>query len=118
MAVAEVISAWLPAFLAPIILYFARDFAIHRGWLNPPHAPKSVEDSFRTLTKEIQYLNKNIDGLRKENVAAAAVASEGAQNIVERLNELGEAHQRDGGALIHQRVPRSPVPSAAAHLDG
>jgi hypothetical protein len=39
MAVADLILAWLLPFIAPIILYFARQYAIHKGWLNKPSNP-------------------------------------------------------------------------------
>jgi hypothetical protein len=69
MAVADLISAWIVPFIAPIIL-------------------------------------ASVDRLND------------IKEILDRLKDLSEARERDGGVLIYQRVPTPRVLSAAVHLDG
>ena len=119
MAVADLVSAWLLPFIAPIILYFARQYAIHRGWLNMPSNPSDDIDRqtlevLSAILEALRGIDGNISGHREELV-------DGLNDIrgsLDRLKELSEAHERDGGMLIYQRVPTPHVSSAAVHLDG
>lgn len=119
MAVADLVSAWLLPFIAPIILYFARQYAIHKGWLNAPSNPsddidRRTLDVLNAVLKALRGIDGNISGHREELVDSLNDTKES----LDRLKELSEARERDGGMLIYQRVPTPHVPSAAVHLDG
>ncbi len=118
MAVADLISAWLLPFIAPIALYFARDWAIRKGWLK---ADNPLNDTgHRTLvaieavTSALNRIDRNISGFREES----ADSHNGIKECLERLKELGEARERHGGMLIYQRIPTPHVPRAAVSPDG
>jgi hypothetical protein len=119
MAVEDLVSAWLLPFIAPIILYFARQYAIHKGWLNEPSNPSADIDrqTLKVLSAVLEALHGidgNISGHREELVASL----NDIKGSLDRLKELSEAHRKYGGMLIYQRVPTPHVSSAAVHLDG
>ncbi len=119
MAVADLIAAWLLPFIAPIILYFARQYAIRKGWLSAPsNPPNDIDcqtlDALNAVLDALRGIDRNISRHRQESVASL----NGIKESLDRLTELSEAREMDGGMLIHQRVPTPHVPSAAVHLDG
>jgi hypothetical protein len=119
MAVADLIPVWLAPLIAPIILYFARQFAIHKGWLKPPSNPpddidRQALDVLKAVLEVLRGIDRNISEHREESVESL----NDIKGSLDRLKELSEARERDGGMLIYQRVPTPHVPSAAAHLDG
>ena len=119
MAVADLISVWLAPFIAPIFLYFARQYAIHKGWLNAPSNPsddidRQTVDVLKAALEVLRDIDRNIGEHREEFVESL----NDIKGSLDRLKELSEARERDGGMLIYQRVPTPHIPSAAAHLDG
>jgi hypothetical protein len=118
MAVANLISVWLAPFIAPIFLYFARQYAIHKGRLNAPSNPsddidRQTLDVLKAVLEVLRGIDRNISEHREEFVESI----NDIKGILDRLKELSEARERDGGMLIYQHVPTPHVPSAAAHLD-
>lgn len=91
MAVADLVSAWLLPFIAPIILYFAKYYAIRKGWW--PRPPLTSHDSDRELLDVLKNVLAN-------NVRHSDASDTNLNAIKENLQiliQLGEAHQRDGG---------------------
>ncbi len=116
MAVADLVSAWLLPFIALIILYFARQYAIHQRWLNAPSNPsddidRRTLDVLNDVLETLRSIDGNISGHREEFVDSFNDIKES----LDRLKELSEARERDGGMLIYQRVPTPRVPSAAVY---
>ena len=122
MAIADTIGVWLPAFIAPVVLYYARKVAIHKGWMgeSPPPPPptdnvnQQILDVLRDVHGMLGEINVNISEHRQVSVETFGHI----QARLDRLTELGEARERDSEMLIYQRVPNSHVSSAAAHLNG
>jgi hypothetical protein len=111
MAVADSIAAWLLPFIAPIILYFDRQCAIRMEWLSEPSNPSDATehqtvDALVDVLEALQGINRNISGHREESVASL----NGIKGSLDRLKELSEARERDGGMLIYQRIPTPHVP--------
>ncbi|KAF4637142.1 hypothetical protein G7Y89_g952 [Cudoniella acicularis] len=119
MAVADLISAWLLPFIAPIILYFARQYAIHKGWLNAPSNPSNnIDRETLVVLKAILRVLQDIDGNINRHHEESVDSLNDIKESLDRLKTLSEARERDGGMLIYQRVPTPQVSSAAVHLDG
>lgn len=113
------IAVWLLPFIAPIILYFARQHAIHRGWLNVPFPPSNIKDHealevLRAISRSLRNIDENFSGHRME----LAASLNDIKGNLDRLKQLSEARERDSGMLIYQRIPTPHVSSAAVHLDG
>jgi len=119
MAVADLISAWLPSFIAPIILYFAGQYAFRKGWLSAPSTPSDeITHQSLDVLREVHGVLQDIKTDITRHREGSAESLRDIKGSLDRLKELGEARERDGGMLIYQRVPLPHVPSAAAHLDG
>jgi hypothetical protein len=73
MALANLISAWLLPFIALIILYFARQYAIYKGRLNAPSNPsddidRRTLDVLNAVLEALRGIDGNISGNREEFV--------------------------------------------------
>lgn len=119
MASADLIAACLLAFIAPIILYFAKQYAIRSGWLSEPTTPSGSTDQrhlglLLAILNAVKASNESNGRLREEQ----ATSFNDIKESLDRLIQLSEARERNGGMLIYQRIPTPHVPSAAEHLDG
>ncbi|RDW92226.1 hypothetical protein BP5796_01620 [Coleophoma crateriformis] len=123
MAVADLISAWFLRCIAPIILYFARQYAIHRGWLRatpiPPVSPADMNREILLALQDILWAHRADHENIRSLLAESLDTLKDIRGAMDRSNELGEARERDGGMPIYQHIPTLRVPrAAAAHLDG
>lgn len=95
MAVADLVSAWLAPFVAPIILYLARQYAIRKQWLGPPSNPSDdirggTQDILLHVLETLRNIEGNMGGHRKE----CADKLKDIKGSLDRLKELGEARER------------------------
>ena len=118
MAVSDSIAAWILPFIAPITLYFAKNVAIHNGWLSAPSHPDNETDraafvALRAVLEATRGMKEDISEKRKE---LSAILND-IKGSLERLENQAK-HMRDDGTLIYQHIPTPHTSSAAVHLDG
>jgi len=81
----------------------------------PAHNPSSQHEETMIILGEIRDALQDINSKVGECPPALTDTLEDLSQGVDRLKELGEAHSRESGVLIYQRISTLPVLGVAAH---